>query len=600
MAGQGGHRRLSVAGMLGGIVAVGVLVVIVIAIAGGADEGTPGTRPPDSAAAEDGDGRGETLVLGYFLPPTGKVANPYLQAGDNLVSDGLWQLVYEPLFYFNYETGKREPWLATSYEYSDDNKTITLHLRDDVKWNDGRPFSADDLVFTLEQILRAKAPLRAANIKSSVRAVRKVSPTEVEVELKAPNPRFVDAELSAYSFTANFIPLPKHVFRGRDFNRFSFYDLAKGWPVGTGPYTLTKLDASSATFARNENWWAAHAGLEQLPAPKRVVYTSPGPEDSTVSGLETNRLDYAGLSVPSVAGFIAARKRNDKLVNWDGDLGWLDPCPFSLTVNTTAEPWDDPDMRWALNAAIDKRQFSRLFNTPGEPTPARTTFPDYPRLTELLDENRRLFDRYPTLDHDLARADRIFAGKGYIKQDGVWTRDGEPLTLTLSVFNTSALGPVWPDAAQLLKQQLDRAGIEVELKPADENAIYDARVKGDFDAQTWFECGSVTDPWATLNRYTNAPGNDNAGRWTNHEYDRLVARIGQLAPGDPRIDGLFRQALEILLRELPVLPLSQRPTPVVMNHTYWENWPTAANNYTQPPPWWMNFHQVISRLRPAG
>jgi ABC-type antimicrobial peptide transport system ATPase subunit len=44
-------------------------------------------------------------VLRYFFAPTGKVGNPYLQAGDNLVSDGVWQLVFEPLFYFNYERG---------------------------------------------------------------------------------------------------------------------------------------------------------------------------------------------------------------------------------------------------------------------------------------------------------------------------------------------------------------------------------------------------------------------------------------------------------------------------------------------------------------
>jgi peptide/nickel transport system substrate-binding protein len=578
------------AGAIGGVVTVGALVLIAVAIAGGDDSTEPSA----------GDERAETLVLGQFLPPTGRVANPYLEAGDNLVSDGVWQLVLEPLFYFNYQTGESEPWLATGYEYSDDNKTITLELRDDVKWSDGEAFTADDVVFTLEQILAARAPLRAENIKSSIDGVRKLSPTEVRIELEAASPRFVDAELSAYSFTANFIPMPRHIFRGRDFDTFDFYDLAKGWPVGTGPYALAKLGPSSTTFTRNEDWWAAAAGVEELPAPKRIVYTSPGPEDSAVSGLVDNRLDYAGLSVPSVAGFIAAHERNDKLVNWDGELGWLDPCPFSLTVNTSAEPWDDPDMRWALNAAIDKEQFSRLFNTPGEPTPARTTYPEYPRLTELLDANQALLDRYPTHRHDVPRAERTFRAKGYTKRDGVWTRAGEPLTLRLSIFNASALGPVWRDAAQLLDQELGKAGIEVELEPADENAIYTTRAEGDFDVQTWFECGSVTDPWATLNRYTNAPGNDNAGNWSNREYERLVARMGELPPGDPGIQALFRRAMQILLRELPVIPLSQRPTPVVMNHTYWENWPTADNDYTHPPPWWMNFHQVITQLRPAG
>jgi peptide/nickel transport system substrate-binding protein len=335
--------------------------------------------------------------------------------------------------------------------------------------------------------------------------------------------------------------------------------------MGTGPYTLTKLNATSSTLTRNDDWWAAKAGVEDLPAPKRVVYTTPGPEDTAVSSLKTNKVDYVGQSVPTVAGFIAAREDNPNLINWDGDLGWVDPCPFSLTSNTRNAPWDDPEMRWALNAAIDKEQFSQLFNTPGEPTPARSPYPEYPQLSELLDANQGLFDTYPTLTHDVAKAEAAFEEQGYSKQDGVWTKDGKPLTLKLNIFNPAALGPVWGDAAQLLNQQLKEAGIKVDLEPGDFNLVAANRAEGKFDAQSWFECGSVTDPWATLNRYTSAPGNDNAGKWSNAEYEKLVSQIGELEPGDPQIGELFAQAMEIWLEELPVIPLVQRPTPIVMN-----------------------------------
>jgi peptide/nickel transport system substrate-binding protein len=604
MTEDGRRRRLSPAGMIGGLVAVAALVLVVVAIAGGGgddDGGEQSNAPAANAAASDGEvTRADTLVLGQFRPPTGKIGNPYVAASDALVSDGLHELVYEPLFYINYQSGESEPWLAERYEYSDDNKTITLTLRDDVTWNDGEKFSAADVVFTLNQIVKAKAPYRAANIQAAIKSVKEVSPTQVEIGLKAANPRFVDTELSSNVYTANFIPMPKHIFEGKKFDTFAFFDLDKGWPVGTGPYTLTKVDASSATLTRNEDWWAAKAGVEDLPAPKRVVYTSPGPEDTAVSSLETNKLDYAGQSVPTVAGFISARKQNPNLINWDGDLGWLDPCPFSLTINTKNAPWDDADMRWALNAAIDKNQFSQLFNTPGEPTPARSPYPEYPQLTELLDANQALFDTYPTLEHDVERANQTFEGKGYTKDGGVWKKDGKALSLELNIFNPAALGPVWGDAAQLLSQQLKEAGIKVDLKPGDFNLVASNRAEGKFDAQSWFECGSVTDPWSTLNRYTDAPGNDNAGKWTNARYNEIVAEMGELPPGDERIGELFREAMDIWLEELPVIPLVQRPTPIVMNQTYWKGWPTAENGYTQPAPWGMNFHQVITRLEPAG
>jgi peptide/nickel transport system substrate-binding protein len=600
MAEDSRRRRLSPAGMVGGLIALVAIVLVVVSLAGGDDDDPSGSEntggTAQKAATSGGGERADTLVLGQFRPATGKIGNPYVQASDALISDGIHELVFEALFYTNYQTGETEPWLATGFEYADGNKTVTLTLRDDVTWNDGEPFSADDVVFTLEQIKKAKAPYRAANIQAAVKSVTAPSPTEVEIKLAAPNPRFAQSELASYVYTANFIPMPKHLFEGRKFDTFPFYDLGKGWPVGTGPYTLTKLDATSSTLTRNEDWWAAKAGVTELPAPKRVVYTTPGPEDSAVSGLETNKLDYVGQSVPTVAGFIAAKENNPNLVNWDGDLGWLDPCPFSLTINTQNAPWDDPEMRWALNAAIDKEQFSQLFNTPGEPTPARSPYPEYPQLTELLDANQGLFDTYSTLEHDVAKSDAAFEGKGYEKRDGVWTKGGKPLTLKLNIFNPAALGPVWGDAAQLLNQQLKEAGIKVDLQPGDFNLVASNRAEGKFDAQSWFECGSVTDPWATLNRYTDAPGNDNAGKWSNAEYQRLVAQIGELEPGDPQIEELFAQAMEIWLEELPVIPLVQRPTPIVMNQTYWKNWPTAENAYTDPAPWGMNFHQVITQL----
>jgi peptide/nickel transport system substrate-binding protein len=604
MADDGRRRRLSPGGMIGALIALAVVVVLIVALVGGGDDdgSTSSTAATSGSKQPPGNNsRANTLVLGQFRPATGKIGNPYVQASDALVSDGLHELVFEPLFYVNYQTGKTEPWLAAGFEYANDNKTLTVDLRDGVTWNDGKPFTADDVVYTMRQILAAKAPYRAANIQASVKSVKALSPTQVEIQLKAPNPRFVDTELSAYVYTSNFIPLPKHIFQGHDFEKFSFYDLSKGWPVGTGPYRLTALGPNSATLTRNEDWWAAKTGLQKLPAPKRVIYTSPGPEDTVVSSLETNKLDYAGEAVPSVAGYIAAKKRNPKLINWNGDLGWLDPCPFSLTVNTKNKPWDDPQMRWALNAAIDKDQWSRLFNTPGEPTPARTPYPEYPKLTGLIDANKSVLDQYPTNQHDLDKVAQVLQSKGYAKKGDNWVgKDGKPLSLKLSIFSAAALGPIWTNAAQLLSQQLKAAGIKVDLEPGDFETVAAARADGKFDAQTWFECGSVTDPWSTLNRYTNAPGNDNAGKWSNAQYDKIVAQMGKLAPGDAQIPTLFSQALKLYLADLPVIPLNQRPEPIVMNESYWKGWPTAKNGYTQPAPWGMNFHQVITKLQPAG
>src|SRR5580658_3706925 len=72
--------------------------------------------------------RQDTLVVGQFRIPTGYIGNVYVTASDAFVSDGIHQLVYEPLFYLNPQSGKDEPWLGTSFSYSKDYTQLTIDL----------------------------------------------------------------------------------------------------------------------------------------------------------------------------------------------------------------------------------------------------------------------------------------------------------------------------------------------------------------------------------------------------------------------------------------------------------------------------------------
>lgn len=574
------------------------LVLIATACTSASDtstgEGPSGTAAP--AAVGDSE-RAETVIVKAFRAPDAQIGNVYIDSSDAFVSDGVHQLILEPLFYANYTSEELEPWLATGYEYNDDNTVVTITLREGVTWADGEPFTADDVVYTMEQILGAEAPYRAANIQASVESATAVDPQTVEITLKAPNPRFVQNELAYFIYTANFIPLPKHIFEGEDFQTFAFFDPEQGLPLGTGPYTLESINQDRSVLVRNDEWWAAETGFAELPAPRQVIFSLPGPEDSLISELASGDIDWAGHYGLSPSGAEAALAQNPDLQSID----WNDPCPWSLTVNTTQAPWDDPEMRWALNYSLQKDQFSALFNQPAEPTPARSTFPEYAALTELLDANADLFETYDTVTYDPDRAASILQDKGYEQQNGTWVGpDGQPLTVRLSIFNATAMGAAWTNAEQLLIQNLEDAGFTVESQAGDFGPVVDARTAGEFDIQTWFECGSVTDPWSTLQRYAGESGTDNPGGWNNDEYNELVAQIGELTPGDPQVAELTRDALEIFLRELPVIPMAQRPEPLVTNTAFWTGWPTNDNQYAVPASWAMTFHRVVTKLEPAG
>ena len=70
--------------------------------------------------------------------------------------------------------------------------------------------------------------------------------------------------------------------------------------------------------------------------------------------------------------------------------------------------------------------------------------------------------------------------------------------------------------------------------------------------------------------------------------------------GDPQLDELYLQAMEIYLAELPVIPITQAKKIIPFNTTYWTGWPTAENNYIHPPTWWQgNTEQILLQLQPA-
>ncbi|NUR76542.1 MAG: hypothetical protein HOQ28_09700, partial [Thermoleophilia bacterium] len=91
-----------------------------------------------------------------------------------------------------------------------------------------------------------------------------------------------------------------------------------------------------------------------------------------------------------------------------------------------------------------------------------------------------------------------------------------------------------------------------------------------------------------------------AGQWNNNQYNATVSQMGQLPPTDKRIPGLFRKAFSLWLKALPVIPLNQRPTPVVMNNAYWTGWPTAKSDFASPAAWTQYFHEVVLNLKPAS
>ncbi len=135
---------------------------------------------------------------------------------------------------------------------------MTFTLRDGVTWSDGKPFSIDDVVFTLEMLLEngrgKKDLLNAAALASAVKSVTKVDGKTIRIDFTEPDPRFAFKYLINY-FDIGLQWLPAHVWKeAGDPSSFRNFDLAKGWPV------TTSLGRSRASPTTRSSWTDAPAG----------------------------------------------------------------------------------------------------------------------------------------------------------------------------------------------------------------------------------------------------------------------------------------------------------------------------------------------------
>ncbi|MEZ4674811.1 MAG: ABC transporter substrate-binding protein [Caldilineaceae bacterium] len=149
---------------------------------------------------------------------------------------------------------------ADQASWNDDFTVVTIPLREGIKWSDGEPFTADDIVFTIN-MLKENTTLSYASTVVDVENAEAVDELTVQITLAKPDPRFIVNAFGVRIWGAVRI-VPKHIWEGQDPNTFNNFDLDKGWPVWTGPYKLVKATSTEFVFDRRDDWWAAETGFK--------------------------------------------------------------------------------------------------------------------------------------------------------------------------------------------------------------------------------------------------------------------------------------------------------------------------------------------------
>lgn len=512
--------------------------------------------------------------------------------------------INEMPFYTNYNTGEVIPWQGESWEYNEDFTELTVNLREDVMWSDGEPFTADDFVFTINMLKEntPEMPLSSA-IDEWVQEATAEDDYTVVITLNKPGPRWA-RDFLATGQTTRFVVVPQHIWEDQDAASFEFYDPEQGWPVGTGPYSLARTSSESMFFDRRDSWWAADAGLAEMPEPQRIVYAA-ATRDALPQLFINNEVDV-GRAL-EIGQFEAAVGRNPNIISWhDSGPVWGAPdgCLFRLTFNTQNPPFDDPDVRRAINYAIDREQIAALAYE-GSIPPAVAPFSSYQGVQQYTQQLQGLLDEHNLGQHDPERTAEILTDKGWTRDDeGYWVMpDDERLTITIYTQEGRPSSPV-------LAQQLQEAGFDAVSEILAGAGFTDAAVSGEFGVHNWVHCGSLYDPWQTLehyhSKYSAPPGEPVSNlraytRYENPELDQLLDQMEQMSPSpdDPEYMDLVRQATEIYLRDLPDITLGEELWAVTFNTQYWQGYPTADDPYIAPYLPWEGFNQVIHNLEPT-
>jgi peptide/nickel transport system substrate-binding protein len=475
-----------------------------------------------------------------------------LRQGTDAQSERVGGLVFDALVKKD-EHFNLQPWLATKWEQPD-NLTWVFHLRDGVRFQDGRRLEAEDVAYTIRSMIDGTLITAKGGAFAAVKDVEVVDGLTVRVRLKRP-----DAGLLFNMSDGLFGVVPRGA--GRDFGLH---------PVGSGPFRfVSAVQDKEVVLERNPDYWADEFVTEQTstlvdgahPTLSQTTRKEGAPEPlGRVKGEETTtrrRIERVRFEVvpDTITAALELKKGSADLASNVVTLDMIhtleqepnlqvESVPSSVAVYTNFNVNDpvlkDKRVRQAVACAMDRQAIVDAIWR-GKARLAETLLP----VGHWAAATDAQLARYP---HDVERAKALLEAAGFhAGKDGVRVR----MTLKTSTDETTRL------MAAVLQQQLRAAGIDLQIRSAEFGTFYADVTKGAFQMYALRWIGSNEDP--DIFRYAYGSGSfppkgGNRGRYTNARVDALLTAAAAVTDqGERRKD--YVEVQQILAEELPGIPL---------------------------------------------
>ncbi|WP_407154726.1 peptide ABC transporter substrate-binding protein [Bradyrhizobium sp. STM 3557] len=472
------------------------------------------------------------IVVGLGQEPT--VFNPLMVHIE--VDDGVHFSLFDALFRID-PKGEIQPNLAVEVPspknggISEDGLKWHIRLRDNIRWHDGKPFTAEDVKFTLELITNPGFRSWRTAGHALVRDITVVSPTEITWRME-------EAFAPYLSFLTETFMVPKHVLeKEANINNAAFNQA----PVGTGPFKWgQRVAGDHLELVANPDYFGEGPHIERLVfkyiPDLTVLYTQ----------FKSGDVDLVGQPYITPDHYGEARNLPNRVVTLVPRTSFE-----SFYLNLERPQFKELAVREALYAAIDKEAIIQGLYY-GVPSPTETFMP------------KQSFYFNPNLqphEYNVNRAGQILDNAGWLPgRDGIRTKDG----VRLSFANSTTSGdPLREQVQQFLQQTFAQLGVEMKISNLPAAVMW-----GEFWMQSQFDSVIVgssyligADPDVTNRLHSRSIGakggrGSNNAQYTNPEVDALLDKGARTFDPEAR-RAIYYRIQELVRRDLPFLPLYQ-------------------------------------------
>jgi peptide/nickel transport system substrate-binding protein len=487
--------------------------------------------------------------------------------------------IYEPLVFVNaLQNAKATPWLATSWAWGSGDKTLTFTIRKGVKFTNGDPLTATDVVYTFN-LLKTHHTLDINSVWSVLSSVSQQGSDRVVMSFKA-------AAVPYFYYIGDQIGIVDQKVWSKIANPVTYPDKN---PIGTGAFTVGKCTPQNITYKANRHYWQPG-----LPKVGTVNYPAFLTNDTANTYLANGQAQWGSQFIPSIKAFYTSKNPNYHY--------WFPPIAnVTLFINLTNPILKNVAVRQAMAYAINRQKASSIGEYGYEPASNQALIVT-PTFSSWLDRSQ--LAAYGGYSYNPAKAISILEKAGFKRgPNGIFqTPSGKPLSFT--VINNGGFSD-WVAAMQVIIADLKAVGIQATADNVAYSTWQTDIYTGKFDLGYYGQTGGPS-PYYELRQdlysANSAPIGTAAGsnfeRYSNPAADKLINEYA--ATTNPATQhSIVDQLQKVMLSQVPVIPVTEGVDWFQYDTGSFSGWPTPSNPYARPAIYiYPDWAQVMLHLSP--